>query len=160
MAFLAGDDATADAINRMCPGYEQGEWTLPASPAGDVAIGTPTLINNWTPYAGATIQGIAVAAGVFTVGVGGIYTVTLSVRFTAATADRYCFISGSGVAPIWVKSSTPSSASGLNVSCSITKRIAAGGTLRCYAYSGAASNATHEANGDLVTGVTIYRQGN
>lgn len=156
MAFLAGDDATADAINRMCPGYEQGEWTI----AADLAIGTPTLINNWTPYTGATVQGIAVASGVFTVGVGGLYTISLSCRFTASTADRYCFISGSGVTPVWIKSSTAQAATGLNTACAVTKRVAAGGTIRCYAYSGAAANVTHEAAGDLVTGVTIYRLGN
>jgi hypothetical protein len=156
MTFLAGDDATADALNRMCPGYEQGEWTISA----DLALGTPTLITNWTPYTGATVSGISVAAGVFTVGVGGLYTTTLGVRFSASTADRYCFIAGTGTTQTWIKSSTPSSASGLNTSCAITKRVPAGGTIRCYAYSGAAANATHESAGDLVTGVTIYRLGN
>ncbi|WP_410676644.1 hypothetical protein [Amycolatopsis sp. cmx-4-68] len=154
---LAGDDATADAFNRACPGYEQGEWTTNTP---DLAIGTPTLINNWIPFTGATIQGIAYSAGVFTVGVGGEYTISLACRFTASTADRYCFISGSGASPVWTKSSTAQAATGLNTSCAITKRIPAGGTIRCYAYSGAAANVTHEAAGDLVTGVTIYRLGN
>lgn len=156
MAALAGDDLAADALNRMVPGYEQGEWTI----AADLAIGTPTLINNWTPYAGATIQGIALAAGVFTVGIGGQYLISLACRFSAATADRYCFIQGASTGFTWTKSSTPQGATGLNVSCAVNKRIPAGGTIRCFAYSGVGSNVTHEAASDLVTGVTIYRLGN
>lgn len=156
MPFLAGDDATADAFNRACPGYEQGEWTISA----DLAIGTPTLITNWTPYSGATIQGIAVASGVFTVGVGGLYSIDLAIRFSAATADRYCFIQGATTGFAWTKSSTAQAATGLNVSCGIRKRLPAGATIRCYGYSGVGSNATHEQASDLITGVTIYRLGN
>lgn len=156
MAVLAGDDLAADALNRMVPGYEQGEWTI----AADLAIGTPTLINNWTPYAGATIQGIALAAGVFTVGIGGQYLISLACRFSAANADRYCFIQGAAAGFTWTKSSTAQAATGLNVSCAINKRIPAGGTIRCFAYSGVGSNVTHESASDLVTGVTIYRLGN
>ena len=153
--WAAGQKIRASDLNNITAGNEQGEWTISA----DLGIGTPTLINNWTPFSGATVSGISVSAGVFTVTAGGIYVISLSCRFSAATADRYCFISGSAVTPVWAKSSTASSASGLNVSCAVTKRIAAGGTLRCYAYSGAASNVTHESAGDLTTGVTIYRLG-
>lgn len=140
----------------MVGGYEKGVWTI----AADLAIGTPTLINNWTPYAGATNLGITVNAGVFTVGVGGEYLIALSMRFSSATADRYCFIAGSGTTQTWAKSSTPLSATGLNVSCAVPIPIAAGGQFRCYGYSGSASNATHEAGGDLITGVSVYRLGN
>ncbi len=156
--WAAGQKIRASDLNNITPGTEQGEWTISAN----LAIGTPTLINNWTPWTGAnpaTVAGISHSSGVCTVTLGGLYNINLAVRFSSATADRYCFIVGSGTSDVWSKSSTASAATGLNVSCSVTKRIAAGGAIRCYAYSGSSSNAVHEAGTDLVTGVTIYRLG-
>lgn len=156
--FFAGQKLRASDLNNITPGYEQGEWTILAN----LAIGTPTLINNWTPWVGtnpATISGISHSSGVFTVTLGGIYLISFGWRSSAATADRYAFIAGSGTSDVWFKNSTPSSASGVNVGVSGAKRIAAGGTFRCYAYSGAAANAVHESGTDLVTGVTAYRLG-
>lgn len=154
MGFLAGETLTAAKLNAAVPGLEQGEWTI----AADLAIGTPTLINNWTPYPGATVDGITVVAGVFTVGIGGEYNIGLATRFSATAAGgHYCFIAGAGANPIWTKSSE---AGTVNTSCSITKRIPAGGTFRCYAYSSPGSNVTKENGADLVTGVTAYRLGN
>jgi hypothetical protein len=158
VAFTAGQKLRASDLNNITPGYEQGEWTILAN----LAIGTPTLINNWTPYVGvnaATIAGISHSSGVFTVTLGGIYACSLGIRFSAATADRYCFIAGTGSSDIWIKSSTASAATGLNVSCAVTKRLAAGAAIRMYGYSGAASNAIHESGAELVTGCTIYRLG-
>ncbi|MGW4525195.1 hypothetical protein [Amycolatopsis sp. NPDC004378] len=160
MAFwAAGQKIRADDLNNITPGSEQGEWTISAN----LAIGTGTLINNWTPWIGsnpATIDGISHSAGVFTVTRGGIYLISLAVRFVSSTTDRYCMITGSGgLTDQWAKSSTPSAAGGLNVSCSVPKRIAAGGTFRCYAFVTTTTNATHESGSDLVTGVTAYRLG-
>lgn len=153
--WVAGDDLTAVDLNKACGGYEKGEWTISAN----LALGTPTLINNWIPFTGATIAGISHSAGVFTVGVGGTYAISFGWRSSAATADRYAFIVGTGTTDVWNKNSVSSAASGLNCAVSVEKQIAAGGTIRCYAYSGAAANAIHETASDLVTGVTIYRLG-
>ncbi|RSD26343.1 hypothetical protein [Amycolatopsis eburnea] len=157
MGFLAGDDAVADLINRACGGYEQGKWTINA----DLALGTPTLINNWVPYIGTSGQvnsGISVAAGVFTVGVGGEYFISLSVRHSATAAGgHYCFIAGSGTTQTWSKSSETGA---LNTSCAVSMKIPAGGNFRCYGYSSPGSNATREGASDLVTGVAVYRLGN
>jgi hypothetical protein len=158
MAFTAGQKIRASDLNNITFGIEQGEWTILAN----LALAAPTLINNWTPYVGtnpATIAGISHSSGVFTVTRGGIYNINLSIRFSAATADRYCFICGGSASDIWAKSSTPSSASGVNVSCSVSKRLAAGANIRMYGYSGAASNAIHESGAELVTGCTIYYSG-
>ena len=77
-----------------------------------------------------------------------------------ATTDKYCFIAGASASDVWAKSSTPTSNTGLNVSCTVTKRIAAGGTIRMYGYAGVAvTKLKHEAGTDLVTGCTIYRAG-
>lgn len=157
MAFLAGDDLAAEALNRAVGGYEQGKWTISA----DLAIGTPTLINNWVPYTGTPgqiISGISVAAGVFTVGIGGEYLISLGTRHNGvASGGHYCFITGSGVNPIWSKSSESGT---VNCSCAVSMKIAAGGTFRCYAYSSPGTNVTRENGVDLVTGVSVYRLGN
>lgn len=160
MSFYAGQKLRASDLNNITPGYEQGEWTILAN----LTITTPTLINNWTPYVGtnpATIAGISHSSGVFTVTLGGIYAVALSCRMGGgATTDRYCFIAGTGSSDIWFKSSTPVSASGVNVSCAGTKRLLAGATIRMYAYAGTATtNVTHESGSELTTGCTIYRLG-
>ncbi|UOZ10551.1 hypothetical protein [Amycolatopsis sp. WQ 127309] len=158
MAFFAGQKLRASDLNNITFGAEQGEWTILAN----LALSTPTLINNWTPYVGtnpATISGISHSSGVFTVTRGGIYVTSLAIRYSATTADRYCFIAGTGSSDIWAKSSTPSAASGINTSCAVTKRIAAGGTIRMYGYAGSATNAIHESGAELVTGCTIYYAG-
>lgn len=153
MVFLAGQDLTAELLNDITPGIEQGEWTI----AANKAIATPTLIDNWVPFAGATIAGISHSAGVFTVTRGGVYDISLGVRFSAAAAGgHYCFIAGVPT-EIWIKSAETGV---VNVSCSIAgKRIPAGGTIRGYAYSSPGSDAIHENGADLVTGITIYRKG-
>lgn len=150
--WTAGQKIRASDLNAITAGNEQGEWTISAS----LAIGTPTLINNWTPFTGATIAGISHSSGVFTVTAGGIYTIAFSVRFSTVTADMYTFIAGTGTGDTWFKNSQTGAA---NCGVSGTKRIAAGGTIRCYAYAGSAKNAIHEAVGDLCTGVSIYRLG-
>lgn len=156
MAFTAGQRLTAAMLNDITVGSEQGEWTI----AANLLIGAPSLINNWVPFTGAVIKGITHSAGVFTVGpAGGLYTVSLACRFTAATADRYCFVVGTGTTDTWTKSSVGSSATGLNTSVAITKRVPPNGQIRCYAYAGVASSVTHETASDLVTGVTIVREG-
>jgi hypothetical protein len=150
--WSAGQKIRASDLNTITPGNEQGEWTI----AANLAIGTPTLINNWSAWSGATIAGISHSSGVFTVTDGGIYTISLSIRFSATAAGgHYCFITGVST-EIWAKSSETGTT---NVACTATKRIAAGGTIRCYGYSSPGSNAVHEQAGDLVTGVTIYRLG-
>ncbi|UUV34374.1 hypothetical protein NQK81_13265 [Amycolatopsis roodepoortensis] len=153
MPFLAGQDLTAEALNNITPGIEQGEWTI----AANKPIGTPTLIDNWTPFPGAQIAGITHSAGVFTVTRGGIYDISLGVRFSGtASGGHYCFITGVPT-EIWIKSSETGV---VNVSCSISgKRIPAGGTIRGYAYSAPGTDAIHEQGADLVTGITIYRKG-
>lgn len=155
MTFLAGQKVRASDLNAITFGMEQGGWTISAN----LAISTPTLINNWVQFSGETIVGISHSSGVFTVTQGGLYNINLSIRFSASTADRYCFIAGTGTTDTWAKSSVSSGATGLNVSCSVTKRIAAGGNIRMYGYTGAAANAVHESAGDLVTGCTIYYAG-
>jgi hypothetical protein len=152
MVFRIRQKLTAALLDNITAGYEQGEWTI----AANLAIGTPTLINNWTAYAGATVTGISHAAGVFTVTEGGIYAISLSVRFSNATNDKYAFIAGTSSLDTWFKNSSNGSA---NVGVTGVKRVAAGGAIRCYAYSGTASNAIHEQASDLTTGVTIYRLG-
>lgn len=158
MGFLAGDDATAELINRACGGYEQGKWTISA----DLALGTPTLINNWTPYSGTSGQinsGISVAAGVFTVGIGGEYLIELALRLSATAAGgHYCFIAGSGTTQTWTKSSDPGGS--LNISCAVSMKLPAAGNFRCYGYSSPGANATREGASDLVSGVSVYRLGN
>lgn len=157
MAFTAGQKLRASDLNNITFGIEQGEWTILAN----LTVTTPTLINNWTPYTGATVSGISHSSGVFTVTRGGIYNIALSCRFGGgATTDRYAFIAGTGSSDIWFKSSTPVSASGVNCSAAGSKRIAAGGTIRMYAYAGTATtNVTHESGAELVTGCTIYYAG-
>jgi hypothetical protein len=139
-------------LDNITAGIEQGEWTISAN----LAIGTPTLINNWTPFSGATIAGISHSAGVFTVPLGGVYLCALSMRFSNATADKYCFIAGTGTTDTWWKSGQSAAA---NISVAGPKRIAAGGAVRFYGYAGSASNAIHENAADLVTGCAIYRLG-
>jgi hypothetical protein len=139
-------------LDNITVGIEEGEWTI----AANLAISTPTLINNWTPFPGANITGISHAAGVFTVTEGGVYLPSLSVRFSNATADKYCFIAGTGTGDTWWKSGQSAAA---NASVCGPKRIAAGGEIRFYAYAGSASNAIHESAADLVTGCAIYRLG-
>ncbi len=153
MAFLAGQDLTAEMLNDITPGIEQGEWTI----AANLPLATPTLINNWTPFPGAIVDGIVHNAGVFTVTRGGIYDITLSIRFSATAAGgHYCFITGVPT-EIWVKSAETGV---VNASCAIAgKRIQAGGTIRGYGYSSPGSSAIHESGADLVTGITIYRKG-
>lgn len=160
MAFTAGQKIRASDLNNITFGYEQGEWTILAN----LTVTTPTLINNWTPWVGtnpATIAGISHSSGVFTVTLGGIYAIALSCRFGGGTnTDRYCFIAGTSASDVWFKSSTPTAVSGVNTSCAGTKRLAAGATIRMYAYAGTAiTNVTHESGTDLVTGCTIYRAG-
>lgn len=152
MAFRVRQKLTAALLNNITPGIEQGEWTI----AANLAIGTPTLINNWTAFSGGTIDGITHSAGVFTCPLGGSYLISLSVRFSNATNDKYAFIAGTSALDTWFKNSTNGSA---NVGVTGAKRVAAGGQIRCYAYSGTASNAVHEQAADLTTGVTIYRLG-
>lgn len=156
MAFTAGQIVRASDLNNITPGYEQGEWTISAN----LAIGTPTLINNWTPWVGAypaTIAGISHSSGEFTVTLGGLYAIAFGWRGSTVTADTYAFITGAGGgSDVWFKNSQTGAA---NVGVSGTKRIPAGGKIRCYAYAGSAKNAVHESATDLVTGVTIYRLG-
>lgn len=156
MAFYAGQKLRASDLNNITPGYEQGEWTILAN----LGLGTPTLINNWTPYVGtnpATIAGISHSSGVFTVTLGGIYNINLSIRYSAGSGDKYCFINGTGSSDIWAKDSI--SGTIVNASCSVSKRLLAGATIRMYGYSSAGGNAIHESGAELVTGCSIYRIG-
>jgi hypothetical protein len=139
-------------LDNITSGVEEGEWTISAN----LAIGTPTLINNWTQFPGSNVAGIAHAAGVFTVTLGGVYFASLSCRFSNATADKYCFIAGTGTTDTWWKSGQNAAA---NISVAGPKRVSAGGTIRFYAYAGSASNVIHENAADLVTGCAIYRLG-
>lgn len=151
--WAAGQKIRASNLNAITAGNEQGEWTI----AANLAIGTPTLINNWTGFTGATLAGISHSAGVFTVTDGGIYLISLSARFSATAAGgHYVFIAGTSATDTWFKSSETGV---VNCGVSGAKRIAAGGAIRCYAYSSPGSNVIHEAATDLVTGVTIYRLG-
>jgi hypothetical protein len=155
MAFYSGQKLRASDLNNITPGYEQGEWTILAN----LAIGTPTLISNWTPYVGtnpATIAGISHSSGVFTVGLGGLYACAFSWRGSTATADMYAFICGTGSSDIWFKNSQTGAA---NVGVAGTKRLLAGAAIRFYAYAGSAKNAIHESGSELSTGCSIYRLG-
>lgn len=150
--WAAGQKIRASDLNAITAGNEQGEWTI----AANLAIGTPTLINNWTAFSGATVAGISHSSGVFTVTAGGIYAIAFSWRGSTATGDQYAFIAGTGTGDTWFKNSNGATP---NTAVAGTKRIAAGGAIRCYAYASSAKNAIHEAVGDLCTGVTIYRLG-
>lgn len=150
MAFATGQELNAADLDDITSGIEGGEWTI----AANLAIGTPTLINNWTAVG--SVAGITHSSGVFTCPRGGLYAVSFSVRFSNATNDKYVFVAGTSALDTWFKNAAGSVA---NCGVSGTKRISAGGAIRCYAYSGTASNAVHENATDLVTGVTIYRLG-
>lgn len=155
MSFTAGQKVRASDLNNITPGIEQGEWTILAN----LALGTPTLINNWTPWVGtnpAIIAGISHSSGVFTVTLGGIYMCAVSARGSTATADMYAFIAGASASDVWYKDSQSGAA---NVAASGPKRIAAGGTVRFYIYAGSAKNAIHESGTDMVTSCSIYRLG-
>lgn len=131
-----------------------GEWTISAP----LAIGTPTLINNWTPFGGITPVGISHSAGTFTLTNGGVWDISLSCRWSNATADKYCFITGAAaLTPILYKSASSTVAN--TGSAAGPHRFAAGGQFRCYGYAGSASNVDHENVNDLVTGVTAYWRG-
>ncbi|QRP48013.1 hypothetical protein [Amycolatopsis sp. FDAARGOS 1241] len=131
-----------------------GEWTIGA----DMVISRPTLINNWTPFAGSAPQGIAHSAGVFTVTKGGPWAISAGFRIlTGSSTDLYIYITDGTGAVTWFKNSTITS---LNVGVSGVKRLPAGGSFRVYAYAGADRTIRHETAGDLVTGITAYRVGN
>lgn len=149
-AAAAATAATNATVAALAP---WGEWTLTAN----LIIGTPTLITTWTAVG--TPAGISNSGGQFTVTQAGVYTISLGIRFTNATADKYAYITttNSATGTVIGKNSTSGSA---NVGVSITHRFAAGATFFCWGYAGVSSSATHETGGDLVTGVTAYRVGN
>jgi hypothetical protein len=137
--------------------YTSGAWDIPydVTPGGDVeiaadkAIGTPTLIDNMTVVNKALV-GMTHSAGVFTVQIAGWWNLTFTIRFSNGTGDKYAFIAGTGTSNIWGKDSTNGSS---NTQATCSKYLAAGTQFRCYAYSGTASNATHESGTDDVTGL-------
>lgn len=143
--------------------YTSGAWDIPydVTPgcdveiAADLGVATPTLITNMTTVNKALV-GISHAAGVFTVLIGGWWDITFSARFSLGTGDKYAFIAGSGVTPIWGKDSTNAEA---NTQATCSKYLAAGATFRCYAYSTTGGNVTHESVGDDITGMQASWKG-
>lgn len=136
--------------------FDGGDYTI----SGALAIGTPTLINNWITWSGGvTPVGISHSSGTFTVTKAGLWDIRMSCRFSNATADKYCFlVPASATTPIKAKSAAGSVA---NVgTASMLHRFAASGTFRAYAYAGSASNVINETAGDMVTGIQAYRIGN
>jgi hypothetical protein len=128
-----------------------GEWLI----SGSLAIGTPTLINNWVARSGITPNGVSHSAGVFTSTFNFVYTIAFGWRGSTATADTYAYIAGTGATgDVWFKNSQSGAA---NVGTSGSRRVGAGGNIRLYAYAGSAKNAVMETVGDSVTGVTIYK---
>jgi hypothetical protein len=80
---------------------------------------------------------------------------SLNVRFSNTTADKYCLVCGTApTTDTWFKDGQSGAAS---VGCGGPKYLAAGSTIRCYAYAGSASNAIHESAGDMVTGFSAVR---
>jgi hypothetical protein len=137
--------------------YTSGAWDIPydrtpgcdVEIAADLAIGTPTLVTNMTTVNTALV-GISHAAGVWTVQITGWWNLTFSVRLSNTTVDKYAFIAGTGTGNVYGKDSTNGSA---NTQATCQKYLTAGSQFRCYAYSGAAANATHESAGDDITGL-------
>lgn len=137
--------------------YTAGAWDIPydrtpgceVEIAADVAIGTPTLITNMT-VVNTALVGITHSAGVWTVQQPGWLNITFSVRFSNTTVDKYAFIAGTGTNDVWGKDSTNGSA---NTQATCQRYLTAGAQFRCYAYSGAAANATHESGADNITGM-------
>ena len=137
--------------------YTSGAWDIPydVTPgcdveiAADLAIATPTLVTNMTVVNKALV-GITHVAGVFTVQIAGWWNLTFSARYSSVSGNKYAFIVGTGTTNVWGKDST---AANLNTQATCSKYLAAGTQFRCYAYSDAGGNVTHESGGDDITGL-------
>jgi len=129
-----------------------GEWRITSDQASGANAKLITFPDTITSPQGLSMD----ASGVVTINRPGWWQLTLNLRYTNGSYEKYAMI-GASAANLWAKDST--AAYTLNVSCSATKKLAAGTTFGCYSYSQAAAAITKESTGDHISGFSAVWRG-